>query len=66
MPTCRLICYIDGACPNNGYADAIGGADVYIPQLNYKSYMGIGASAIPRVTSQRAELIGLIRALNEF
>ena len=60
MRTCRLICF-DDACRNNGYADAIGGAGVYIPQLwivpGYRRHCN------PSVTNQRAELLGLIEAL---
>jgi len=53
--------YIDGACLNNGRRDAIGGAGLHITGVDYP----LPWDSRRRMTSQRAELHGVIMALEK-
>ena len=59
-----MVMKVDGGCRHNGYSNAIGAAAVIVEQRwgRSKTYT-YRLSSPPRPTSQRAELLAIVRAL---
>ncbi|KAJ7151057.1 ribonuclease H-like domain-containing protein [Mycena filopes] len=56
--------WTDGACRNNGYQGAVGGAGVWFPRYP-RSCQSEPLPSSPKPTNQRAELTAVIMALEE-
>ena len=56
----RISCYVDGAARNNGKPDAIG-AWAFV--LDYNSKRTAMSKAVPNITNNQGELMGILMAL---
>ncbi|KAJ6590483.1 ribonuclease H-like domain-containing protein [Mycena vulgaris] len=60
-----LEAWTDGACRNNGYPGAVGGAGVYVPESGYVGSQSLSQPLpqYPQPTNQRAELTAIFLGL---
>jgi len=63
----EMLCiFVDGACSNNGYANARASAGVYFGPHSRYNWKGVLDSNVHRQTNQYAEIFAIIRALRIF